>query len=695
MRSLQRLCIIAVLSLCMQSVFAKSIVVLLDNSASMNPQTGERFSQCEASLFSMQLILSTQNKADDVYIIPAYRTNEEVQILKNPTLEAVRERTCYNASIYKSLKESLALVKSVPDDVKTLILIGDGEWFIEGDDLDANGKRKLVEELIEIAKDTKMWYLNTSSQENKNNQFISLIKEAKKTNPNIAILETDNEPKKLLDSFGNVAKSLLNIPNAKQQVKLNKNQVIFETDIPNEEIFVLIQSFGKPYSGKIASVKFTVNNNLKVYKNLSISKGNLFGGLYAIRKDTGLIEQGEIKLIFDSPIPEDATISVFHNPGIEINKPTFAGNSDDILSAKGNEYRVCQGLKDFPIEYSLRDKFNKALSVKSEDIVVQIRDVEGNVVNRLTSKNSLYKTTLKLNENLKNESFLFYIKIGDSFEDKIPIIITKSPCVELFVESKEFHFKHYLAAKKAFVREIELPVIYDKKTQQEVPDEQRYIDYKVKSESFYTVKVGDKIKIRAKKKEDNFCEECLRIAGEKEIQIELTHPNLKETVVYTIHIKQTDAPWWERCLLCIIIITTLLLLFVYWMLLRRKKKFYRKNKKRAKVIKYVDDDIKGNKFLKTNLLNKLNPFVPERCKLYGFSFVATRNQIIQVKTSSLKARSNRGFKIYECSADGFRMELTKDELENKKYISLTPDNGFEFADGYERERIIYEISRKK
>lgn len=689
MRLITRFFTIISLFFFIQLAEAKSIVVLLDNSASMKKQQGEDFSQCDASLFSIQLILSTQNKNDDIYVIPAYRNNEKVQVLKNPTIEEIKVLTCYNASIYRSLQESLSLASSIEEDNKELILIGDGEWFIEGDQLDVEGKSKLVRELVAISKHTKIWYLNTSSTSNENNKFLPLITVAEKEHKNITILDTDNKSIELLKSFDLVTKSLLNTPNVEQQFVLDDNQLTIATDLPNEDVFVLIQSFEKPYSGKVLSVNSPTNPKLIIKKNIVLTKGDIFGGLYAVKNYEGLIKPGEINFVFDSPVPRKSKISVYYNPGIKIQEPVFSGKEGDILSFKDNEYRVCQDLAEFPLEYNLRDKFNKTLSHTPTNVIIEIRDVNGKTVSVLKGEKSLYKTSIKLNKNLKKEAFVFYVKLGQSFEDEIPIRISKSPCIEMAIDAKSLVFNHHLP--DSFSEEIAFPFIYDKKTKKQITEEQEYITYKIDGDTTnYKVSIADKITIfKSENEESEYCQ-CVRVSSVKNLTIAFSHPNLSEETIYTIKIKQTDEPFYKRCLKFIIALILLLLLLIYWLLLKRKKTFYRKRKRRAKITKYVDGAKRSDKYLSGNLLNRLNPFIVEKDKVYGLSFTAAASQCILIKVSSLKSKA-RDRTIYKYS-DGRRYEVNIPE--NKKYVYLMPGSGFEFGDRNNSERLIYEISRK-
>ncbi len=677
-------------------VQAKNVIVLLDNSASMNQQGGEEFSQCDAAVFSLQLVLSTVHKEDNVYVIPAYRRGTDVQVLKNPSVSSVRKMRCVNASFFKSLLKSLELTESLKNESPTsFIMIGDGEWFIEGDEITEQQTQKLINRLYKLSSEVKMWYINTSTLNNHRNDFDKIINSVRNKSAYVSKIDTDNKVNKLLSAFEAVTKQLLNIPlKGGQDYKLAKSNILFETEIPTEEIFVLVQSINNPFDLKLTSVHSS-NDKLAIHKRTSINKGEIYGGFYSVKNNRGgLIKPGEIVFQFDKQIPPNAHISVFYLHGIYDAKPFYAGNPKDLIRFKDGTYLVCSDLSSFPVSYELRDKNRKALDIDNSSVQVSLLNKQGELIKNIkSSEDASFSTDILLDLTKDSEDFQFKVRIGNAYETIIPIRINKKRCVSMSIASKEFQYKHRLSSDTVFSQSMELPEISDSETKQILQNEQKYIEYKITGDTAgYKVQISDNIKIFAPQKEENICSECLRIAREKEIQIEFLHPNLKEKAIYTIHINQTDESLFKRCFWCFVAIILALLLISYLILLSRKKRFYRKNKRKAQLTRYINDEMERDLYLETGLLNKLNPFIPEKKKLYGLSCVATRNQTIRVNTSALKSKSSRGFKIYECSADGFRFELTEDELENKKYIELTPDNGLEFSDGYDRERIIYEIN---
>lgn len=682
------------------SSYAKSIVVLLDNSASMLFKGDAQMSQCDGAIFALQVMISTLDKEDNLFLVLAYKKGEEVTVLKNPTIDEVKQISCSNASVYNSLIEAIRLTEKIEDSKKKLVFLGDGEWFIEGDELTADKITELENKLNGLSSDTEISYINTSEISNENNEFAErIISDLNEIRAVVDVKETNQVPSLLMEKIDETTKTLLNIPaENNQEFYINGNSLRLSFGIPLKSIFILIQSSEADANLKIEEFESMAGQDILLTKSHMIEKGGLKGGFYELSVNNDLIKPNEIKVFLNKNVNESYKISVFYRPGIKSESPVPC-TGISLLGYSNNIYTVCDSLSAICFEYKLRDILGGRLS---DDILnnaeISFLDKNKKFINKFyfNEQEKKFVGDLTLSGMSEPEYFFIKVSVNNEFEDIHEIQIVKRPCIELNINSNDFEFTHHLSRDSTFFKSIQVPVIFDKSSTASFPEEKEFLGYKIEGDtgSYNVKRIEDEFIIENISSSCNLICNCLRQPKTNHIIIQFEHQNVNTPASYDITINQVDYPFWERCWKLLLYFIIGLLALLYLIKIKRKPRFYHKGGRKAVVEKFENPDkhttfCDYNKTLKTSFVNRyINPYGKENLRFDGLHFIAEKGENVNVTMQSIKrVREDNSIVYFKKRNQTTRTKITN---RNTQLINLKPGDAVEFENVDLKELIRYQ-----
>jgi hypothetical protein len=620
----------------------KTIVIVLDDSASMNKHTDGDVTQCIASNYALQVLLSTLSEGDKCIIITSYKkknkSRQKLVFIKGEgsILDQLQNLQCGNASMRASMMEGINEIEMIEDDQRHLVFIGDGEWFLSEDNeqLTNEIRNRLTNQLTTLGENgVRMQYINTSILKSDKNEFLEVFAKPLSNQGFFEIRNTNASSLELKNQIENITRNYLNIPeDGDITTTIDGNLMKFKSVLPIRNLYTLIQGDNR--------VENILVNGIKVenIEQTTIERNPLSAQLYSTKD----LQSGEVIIKFakDLRIDRQEQIKVF------IRTSALPGG----INVNGVDLdQVCKSDESLPFKFELSLSDKSTPSRKMIEAIKVYATVNNKTVERpnINVEDYIVNIDIPLDGNLDTELISIRCEIPGLFSTERTFKIVKSTCKQVNLESHEYNYNNNLSDSIAFSKEVPFPDVKNAKTNEIINQEQSFLNFEVSNDrKDYSVVKGRKsffINDTREKKYSWFCD-CFQKAENHEITILYAHSNAKKKGEIIVKIKELQDDFWIRCLKLIIV--TLVVLFFLWYawMLSKKMKFVRKKGKKALFEKYNErNEFAGNKYLKPSLTARLNPFGEEKISAYGQTFRPASGGTIVFKSNDIIYTTNDGF----------------------------------------------------
>jgi len=263
---------------------------------------------------------------------------------------------------------------------------------------------------------------------------------------------------------------------------------------------------------------------------------------------------------------------------------------------------------------------------------------------------SYFTCVVDLDSTLFEEQFLIDAKVPGYYEYSGKINIRKRNCLRVKVDDQYQKISYSLPYSDTILNwTLPDPIVRNARSGEVLTQESQFIPIPDMLPDNYSLQRTDSGFILSRPFTVNcLTGNCFGAPKNRKIKLTLSHELAENDANYTIDIEIADNSMFSRCARFALNLMLIALFLVYLKALLTKHRFKKGKKGQWASVLYFDgyleDEYLQQKIsLRTSLLNRyLNPFGPEKKKVYGMVFTATRSTRIILSGSSLAGNTFKG-----------------------------------------------------